>query len=88
MKEIEKDGIIFIEDSDVINVLQFMADHTGCSVIFKDYNRADDSARVIAYADNEKSGIKISKLFEKEYKGGGYLFSVGMSNSMIEDVLW
>ena len=82
MREVEKDGIVFVEDSDVVRMLQFAYDHVECSMIFKDADFCKSEAKVVAYASSEKFNGNLEELYETKYKEKGYEYIQGLSRDM------
>ena len=86
MREVEKDGIVFVEDSDVVSKLQFAYDHLECSMIFKDADFGKSEAKVVAYASSEKFNGNLEELYETKYKEKGYVYLQGLSRHMVDCV--
>lgn len=86
MKECKKDDIVFIEDSDIVNLLDFGYEHLDCAVIFFDYNKETYEARIFAYVDDPKYNDILRVLFISTLRERGYKYFDGFSSSMVNGI--
>lgn len=83
MKEIYKEGIIYIEDSEIVNLVKFGGDHLDCAFICSDFNINDSTGKIVAYTEKKEYAEKLRQIFLKDYKSKGCKYSLGIPSSMV-----
>lgn len=86
MREVEKNGIVFVEDSDVVSMVRFAYDHIECSMIFKDANFDESEAKVVAYTISKEFNDKLKELHKTKYQEKGYVHVKGVSRDMVDSI--
>ena len=86
MREVEKDGIVFVEDSDVVSIIQFLYEHLEKSVIFEDVDFDESTVKIIAYASSKEFNDKLKELYKTKYQEKGYVHVKGVSRDMVDSI--
>lgn len=86
MKEYEKDGIVFVEDSEIVDFLDFGCERLDCAFICGNYDESSSSGVIVAYARKPEYDRVLREVFAEKYQKKGYMYSLGISSDMVDSL--
>ena len=70
MRTYEENGIVFIEEPEISNFLEFSDDHLGCdSIVASDFVSDPRHTRIYAYAMSKDKNRELSRIYKERYRG-------------------
>ena len=70
MRTHEENGIMFIEEPEISDFLEFSDDHLGCdSIVASDFVSDPRHTRIYAYALSKDRNRELSRVYKERYRG-------------------